>query len=83
MRRTARMRQRRPLPYSETSINALREKSTNLDASALRLQMLVEGMLEMVKLDKQVFTFAPTNLNLLVEQAVNLQRFLRRIRAFA
>ena len=60
----------------ETSINALREKSTNLDASALRLQMLVEGMLEMVKLDKQVFTFEPTNLNLLAEQAVNLQRFL-------
>lgn len=60
----------------ETTVNAMREKSTNLDASALRLQTLVEGMLEMVKLDKQVFAFAPGDLNILAEQAVNLQRFL-------
>jgi PAS domain S-box-containing protein len=60
----------------ETTVNAMREKSTNLDASALRLQTLVESMLEMVKLDKQVFTFAPGDLNILAEQAVNLQRFL-------
>ncbi len=60
----------------ETTINAMRDKSTNLDASALRLQTLVEGMLEMVKLDKQIFVFTPGDLNLLAEQAVNLQRFL-------
>jgi two-component system, OmpR family, phosphate regulon sensor histidine kinase PhoR len=60
----------------ETTVNAMREKSTNLDASALRLQTLVEGMLEMVKLDKQVFVFKACDLNILVEQAVNLQRFL-------
>ena len=60
----------------ETTVNAMRDKSTNLDASALRLQTLVEGMLEMVKLDKQVFVFTPGDLNLLAEQAVNLQRFL-------
>ncbi len=60
----------------ETTVNAMREKSTNLDASALRLQTLVEGMLEMVKLDKQVFVFKPADMNLLAEQAVNLQRFL-------
>lgn len=60
----------------QTSINAMREKSTNLDASALRLQTLVEGMLEMVKLDKQVFTFIPTDINPLAEQTANLQRFL-------
>ncbi len=60
----------------ETTVNAMRDKSTNLDASALRLQTLVEGMLEMVKLDKQIFVFTPGDLNLLAEQAVNLQRFL-------
>lgn len=60
----------------ETTVNAMREKSTNLDASALRLQTLVEGMLEMVKLDKQVFVFNLCDLNILAEQAVNLQRFL-------
>ena len=36
----------------ETTVNAMRDKSTNLDASALRLQALIESMLEMVKLDK-------------------------------
>ncbi len=60
----------------QTSINAMREKSANLDASALRLQTLVEGMLEMVKLDRQVFTFIPTDINPLAEQTANLQRFL-------
>ncbi len=64
------------LSMLETTVNAMREKSTNLDASALRLQSLVEGMLEMVKLDKQIFTFKPCDLNILAEQAVNLQRFL-------
>jgi len=60
----------------QTSIHAMREKSVNLDASALRLQTLVEGMLEMVKLDRQVFAFMPTDINPLVEQTANLQRFL-------
>jgi len=64
------------LAMLETTVNAMREKSTNLDASALRLQTLVEGMLEMVKLDKQIFAFKPCDMNLLAEQAVNLQRFL-------
>ncbi|MBI1279842.1 MAG: PAS domain-containing protein [Anaerolineaceae bacterium] len=64
------------LSMLETTVNAMREKSTNLDASALRLQTLVEGMLEMVKLDKQVFAFKSCDLNILAEQAVNLQRFL-------
>ncbi len=60
----------------QNTVNAMREKSTNLDASALRLQTLVEGMLEMVKLDKQVFVFTSVDLNPVVEQTINLQRFL-------